>query len=187
MLTNAAATTRKLAAVALIVGAATSAAAAPAQAAAKKCPKHTTEVARDGISVLWTDKGKLWSCTTQGGRMPQNRVLGPWTKGKSQIILGGSVVGWTFRKNVAGISGDYVMGADLGAYAKNPVFLPAGRPAIGPGTSTDYFVSALVAAGRGLGWVTTGGRVMVAYAGTVRDAEAFGIGTPAPRMRSRAE
>ncbi len=88
-------------------------------------------MARDGISVLWTDKGKLWSCTTQGGRKPQNRVLGPWTKGKSQITLGGSVVGWTHRKNVAGVSGDYVMGADLAAYAKSPVFLPAGRPAIG--------------------------------------------------------
>lgn len=181
MLTNAASATRKRTVVALIAGVSLSAAvgASPAHAApAKKCPKHTTEVARDGISVLWTDKGKLWSCTTQGGRKPQNRVLGPWTKGKSQIILGGSVVGWTHRKNVAGTSGDYVMGAALGSYATSPVFLPAGRPAIGPGTANDYFVSALVASGRGLGWVTSGGRVMVAYAGAVRDAEAFGLGTP---------
>ncbi len=36
----------------------------------------------------------------------------------------------------------------------------------------------MVASGRGLGWVTTGGRVMVAYAGSIRNAEAFGLGTP---------
>lgn len=180
MPTAAASATRSLATAALVVAAATSLVASPAQAAPSKvCPKHTTEVARKANAVFWTDKGKLWNCTTSGGRMPQNRVLGPWTKGKSQIILGdGTVMGWTYRTKVAGKTADLVMGADIGVYGPNPVFVKASRPTIGPGSSTDLRVAAMVAGGPGIGWVTQGGRVVIAYAGAVQHPEPIGAGTP---------
>lgn len=180
MPTFTASATRALAGAALIAGATVALGASPAQAApVKPCPKHTTEVARNAISVFWTDKGKLWSCTTQGGRKAQNRMLGRWSKGKSQIILGdGSVMGWTYRDSSRGLSTDIVMGADLGSYATNPVFLGPAQPSFGPGWRTEYRVTAMVASGRGLGWVTAGGYVNVAYAGTVHDSESFGLDTP---------
>ncbi len=78
-------TLSRTAAATLVAGTALSLAGSPAQAAPKKtCPTHTTEIASNGISKFWSDHGKLWSCTTYGGRKPQNRRLGPWTK-QSQI------------------------------------------------------------------------------------------------------
>ncbi|MEH3053005.1 MAG: hypothetical protein PGN13_03220 [Patulibacter minatonensis] len=168
---------RAFASALLVTAAAAALGAAPASAApSKKCSKHTTEVARNNGSVLWTDGSKLWSCTVYGGRKPQNRQIGPWTK-QSQVILGGAMVGWTQRTKVSGKTADLVFAADLSRYAANPRFLTAAKPAFGPGTGSDLRVSALQAGGSAVAWVTTGGRLLATFAGNVSDPKALGSGT----------
>ncbi len=59
-----------------------------AQAGQKKCGSHTTQIAKDNISVFWHDGGKLWSCTQYGGRAPQNgrSVRGPQRAASSSAM-----------------------------------------------------------------------------------------------------
>ena len=171
---------RRAAALGMTALATTAAAgAADAQAgSAKTCPKHTTEMASNGISKLWTDHGKLWSCTTYGGRKPQNRQLGPWTT-QSQFILGtGGSVGWTQRTKISGAPADLVWAADLSRYTGSPRYLSGVRPAFGPGSGSDLRVAALTTADDILAWVTGAGRVVSAYSGTSAEPTVIGAGTP---------
>lgn len=152
--------------------------ASAAQAGQKKCGSHTTQIAKDGISVFWHDNGKLWSCTQYGGRAPQNRALGPWTA-KSRFELGGGmVVGWTQRVKQGGKAVDLLWAADISRYAARPLILRGLRPAVGPGAAADRRVAGITTKGRAIAWVTTQGRVLTALSGTVPSVEAQGTGTP---------